>query len=136
MHHLALTPNPYSVGAARRFVDECLDGAPRDVRDTVVLLASELVTNAVIHGGPHGPTATIVVGVEAAAEGVRVEVSDTGRGVPMVGDGSPDRRGGRGLVLVQALASRWGWDIADPGKSVWFEVDAPPDESGDAACSR
>jgi serine/threonine-protein kinase RsbW len=112
------------VRAARCFVADCTTAADVEERDTAVLLVSELVTNAVLHGGPHAPTATIGLAVDVLRDRIRVEVDDAGSNRPVLGDGRPDRPGGRGLMLVQAMASRWGCDPAGVGKTVWFEVDA------------
>jgi len=51
-------------------------------------------------------------------------VSDQGAGVPLAGDGSTDALSGRGILMVEAMASAWGVRPNGPGKSVWFEVDA------------
>ncbi len=118
--------NVLSVRDARRFVAEGVCGVDdADLRDIVVLLASELVTNAVVHGGPHEPGATVGVAVQVLRHQVRVEVADAGAGRPTLGNPGTDEPAGRGLVLVEALASRWGCDCAAVGKCVWFEVDAP-----------
>ena len=122
---LTFAANPLSVRDARQFVAEGVFGVGAELRDIVVLLTSELVTNAIIHGGPHEPEATVGVAVEVSRHRVRVEVADAGAGRPRLGDSSPDEPGGRGLVLVEALASRWGCDCAAVGKCVWFEVDTP-----------
>jgi anti-sigma regulatory factor (Ser/Thr protein kinase) len=99
-------------------------------RETIVLLVSELVSNAVQHGGPHGPGASVGLMVEDHSGGVRVEVTDAGTGDPCPGDGAIDRPSGRGLLLVEALASRWGCNRMAVGKTVWFELAAT--SGGDA----
>ena len=75
--------------------------------------------------GTAAPASTC--GCAATPTGLRVECVD-GRGAapPRVQDPDDDAEGGRGLVLVQALADRWGSDRLTAGKSVWFEVDVPP----------
>ncbi len=127
---VALNPTAHSVRTARAFAAECLDDRDVGVRETVVLLVSELVSNAVEHGGPHGPTASVGLEVEARPDLVRVAVADAGAGDPLLGDGAVDRPSGRGLVLVDAMASRWGCDRLPVGKSVWFELLTP--SGGDA----
>jgi anti-sigma regulatory factor (Ser/Thr protein kinase) len=122
---ISLEPTARSVGAARRFVSGLLDDYDVDVRDTVVLLVSELVSNAVEHGGPHGPTSTVGVEVDARADRVRVEVTDAGTGEPVVGNGSVHRPSGRGVLLVESIADRWGCNRLPVGKTVWFEVVLP-----------
>jgi anti-sigma regulatory factor (Ser/Thr protein kinase) len=107
---------------AREFARRLVDRHDDNFGETVVLLVSELVSNAVEHGGPHGPDATVGVSFDDAPGGVRVEVTDAGSGLPRVGDGAVDRPSGRGLFLVDALASSWGCDRLGVGKKVWFEL--------------
>jgi anti-sigma regulatory factor (Ser/Thr protein kinase) len=94
---------------------------PDEVAGDVELLASELVANAVLHGG--GP---VTVGLERSAHLVRVEVSDTSSELPALQppeDLLAER--GRGFLLVDRLATRWGFERRrDDGKTVWFEVEA------------
>lgn len=88
--------------------------------ETALLLVSELVTNAVVHGSGR-PRLDIAV-MPAL---LRVTVTDDAAGLPRVVRDSPllDDRG-RGIQLVDALASRWGTSRRLPtGKSVWFELD-------------
>ena len=94
--------------------------------DVGELLVSELVGNAVRHGGP-GDT----VGVTAqVADGVlRVAVRDPSPQLPgPVRDPGPDADSGRGLLLVEQLARRWGADPLTAGKSTWFELPVGPVE--------
>lgn len=116
-----------SVAAARGFVRDTLQGwGLTDVTDDAVVLTSELVTNAVVHAG----TAADVICLRDA-EGVRVEVVDRHpeRELPLQDaghhHGSPDREGGRGLLLCAALAARWGVDYTAADKRVWFRLDMP-----------
>lgn len=64
----------------------------------------------------------------ACGDGVRVEVHDSGDGVPAVPleSGGSDE-GGRGLLLVSELADKWGVAEREPGKVVWFECGVPAD---------
>jgi anti-sigma regulatory factor (Ser/Thr protein kinase) len=84
------------------------------------LLATELVTNAVIHVGED----PIVLRVRADAERLRVEVHDRSTAEPVIRRGDDTTVGGRGVRIVDALATEWGTLQEPPdGKSVWFELD-------------
>ncbi|MEU1044161.1 SpoIIE family protein phosphatase [Streptomyces sp. NPDC005897] len=86
-------------------------------QDSVLLLVSELVTNAVRFAG--GP---ITVRLIRAGPGLLCEVGDTGNGRPRLGRGGLLDDGGRGLHVVHRLTSRWGVRWTDTGKVVWAEV--------------
>ena len=112
-----------SAGAARRFVHASLVGtniAP--VVDIVVLLTSEVVSNVILHAGPHDLRSEIIVTLRRSDDRIRVEVADGNPGFPQIGGGAVDRVSGRGLLLLDALATSWGVTPIDTGKSVWFEV--------------
>ena len=115
---LALDPVPGSVALARRFVGDTLSGwGCDDFVDAGRLLASELVTNAVLHA-----RSGITVVVRLHRTGVRVEVHDGSPAAPTVRDYGDEAMTGRGLALVADLAARWGVDRDGSGKSVWFEL--------------
>jgi anti-sigma regulatory factor (Ser/Thr protein kinase) len=86
--------------------------------ETAVLLVTELVSNAVEHGG-----GTAVVDAEIDGRRLRVCVLDDDPTLPTAGQASIDAERGRGLLLVEALSSRWGAERRSRGKSVWFELD-------------
>ncbi|MFE3214896.1 ATP-binding protein [Streptomyces antimycoticus] len=94
---------------------------------TAELVLSELVTNAMRVRAPHDR----LVGVRMVwlpEEGLlRLEVSDAGDGKPEVRAPREDETGGRGLLLVEALADRWGFEprAYGVGKTVWAELKAP-----------
>jgi anti-sigma regulatory factor (Ser/Thr protein kinase) len=107
--------------ARARFALMALDGVLADVRDTVRLLVTELVSNSVLHAGADKES-TIKLRVVASAHGARVEVEDAGPGFePIPVEPDRERGGGFGLFLVNKLADRWGVD-PEPSR-VWFEVD-------------
>ncbi|OSC57290.1 ATP-binding protein [Streptomyces sp. 4F] len=116
-----------SVPAARAFARETLvDWGVRGRADDVVLCVSELATNALLHGVP--PGRGFLLRLLPCGDGVRVEVHDSGGGVPAVPldpDGAGE--GGRGLLLVSELADKWGVAEREPGKAVWFECAVPAD---------
>ncbi|MGW0938673.1 ATP-binding protein [Streptomyces sp. NPDC002666] len=109
-----------SVREAREFVRSALaDWGFGEVRaDEVLVCVSELATNALVHGVPPGRGYRLMVWLRGEGQ-VRVEVHDSGDGEPGVGE--PDGESGRGLVIVDALADRWGVGERVPGKVVWCE---------------
>lgn len=88
--------------------------------ETALLLISEIVTNSVVHGSGRP-----MLDISVEPDLLRVTVTDDAAGMPRVQRDNPLLGdGGRGLQLVEALASRWGTDRRVPtGKSVWFELD-------------
>ncbi|MGW5047635.1 ATP-binding protein [Streptomyces griseoluteus] len=113
-----------SVGAAREFaVETLLEWGCCDRYEDIRLCVSELATNAVLHGVPPGREFLLALTGDGPA--IRVEVRDSGGGMPVVGAGGLDECGGRGLLLVQALADDFGVTPHNPGKSVWtvFKTD-------------
>ena len=116
-------PVPASVAAARRFVAVSLASwGHGEQAQVAVLLASELVTNAIVHGAPHGPSDEIAVTVNSSDGLARIEVRDGSRGTPKLGVRELDSESGRGLLLVDALSSQWGFAPSGRGKAVWFEI--------------
>jgi anti-sigma regulatory factor (Ser/Thr protein kinase) len=91
---------------------------------TVVLLVSEVVTNAVLHSA--GPTdASVGLNITVGEDVVRVTVTDAGEGfTPKPRDPASRGGGGYGLYLLEKSASRWGVSALD-GTCVWFEVALP-----------
>jgi anti-sigma regulatory factor (Ser/Thr protein kinase) len=88
-----------------------------DLASDVALVVTELVTNAVLHGGGCSG-----VDVSLAGAGVRVEVGDRQRVLPVMGHEAPDALTGRGIRLVAAVAARWGAQVRRGGKVVWAEL--------------
>ncbi|MFF3740108.1 ATP-binding protein [Streptomyces sp. NPDC002566] len=143
---LEIRPDPTEVGRARRWARGRLAGsgigADEPLAETLILLVSELVTNAVVHTGCPAVLRLSLPGAAGGApegaggpwEGVvRLEVADSSDRAPVprcVGD---DATGGRGLALVDCLADRWGWSVEGPGKRIWCELDrcaAPRPDTG------
>jgi anti-sigma regulatory factor (Ser/Thr protein kinase) len=124
-HEIRLPANKDSAGAARRFARSCLADSDRHLRDDVVLVVSELVTNSVEHAGPHGPSSAVRLHLEMLGARLRVEVSDQSTALPTLGDGDIASPSGRGLLLVERLARRWGVVAEAWGKTVWLEIDGP-----------
>jgi anti-sigma regulatory factor (Ser/Thr protein kinase) len=83
------------------------------------LLTSEVVSNVVRHVG-----SAVVLRAIRDDDWIRVEVDDTSDALPVIEHPRPLDLGGRGMVLVDTLADRWGADLHPGGKTVWFEIDA------------
>jgi anti-sigma regulatory factor (Ser/Thr protein kinase) len=122
---LELPPSTDSVPVARRFARRAAGSSSADI-DTVVLLVSEVVTNAVLHA-----RSDIRLDVQAGADTVRVEVHDASPVEPRVHHFRLTSGTGRGLRMLEQLARRWGVepDPARGGKVVWFEVGRPDEQS-------
>jgi anti-sigma regulatory factor (Ser/Thr protein kinase) len=117
---LTIQARPEMVGAARSFVATAL-GQADPATDVAVLLASEVVTNAVLHSNSRRAGGTVTITAVEAGGGARIEVADEGseRSIPEV-KGPGCVSGGHGLLLVQTLADRWGYVRDESGTTVWF----------------
>lgn len=120
---LTLPPAPDSARTARRFVSEVLRAARADdFVDTTTLLASELVTNGIVHAHTD-----LQILVEATATWVRVEVVDGNPRLPSRREYDENATTGRGLEMVELLADDFGVEPVDGGgKRVWFRLGAVP----------
>jgi two-component sensor histidine kinase len=118
---LVLAPHPAAVGRARAFVRSCcqVDGIDADTCDSAVLLASETVTNAFLHGRSEAR-----VDVTVAGSSVLVEVGDDNSRPPHEAPQDLSALDGRGLMIVDVLAQAWGVRETDLGKVVWFRLEA------------
>ncbi|MGA5873229.1 ATP-binding protein [Streptomyces cinereoruber] len=125
---------------ARRVVSRCRDFTAEALADwgwipagseageerveDVLLLVSEVVTNACLHAG--GPEEFVL---RRGREGVRVEVADASSEAPRPrAPRSPALPGGHGLMVLDRLAGAWGYEVRGPGaagKVVWLEVSLP-----------
>lgn len=108
---------PESVPFARRFIEEQLHDCPPGVVGVVLLLTSELATNAVVHA-----QSPFSVEVGRSDRTVRVSVSDRSDVPPVQLSATPADEHGRGIQLLSALSANWGIEPRDSGKEVWFEV--------------
>ncbi|WP_432523093.1 ATP-binding protein [Kineococcus sp. SYSU DK006] len=114
---ITLPDHEHSARRARAFLSEayCALHHAR-VLDEAQLLVSELVTNAVRHGGP---PVRVRVDCDGSA-GLQVAVSDGSRKPPVRRTAAPEAEGGRGVALVDIISDRWGVEHAESGKTVWF----------------
>jgi anti-sigma regulatory factor (Ser/Thr protein kinase) len=128
---LRLQPSPVAPAAAREALEPLKAAVEAEVLDSVRLLVSELVTNAVRHARLRGQD-RIHLRVEAGDRGVRVGVSDPGPGfIPAERSARPEDPFGWGLYLVGEIADRWGVERSDR-TMVWFEIDRPRRNDGSA----
>jgi anti-sigma regulatory factor (Ser/Thr protein kinase)/GAF domain-containing protein len=115
------------VKAARRFVDDRLSawGLP-EISDTMQLIVSEIVTNALIHAG-----SDVDVRLRAFADRVRLEVRDSDSNPPvpsplvLAEEENSEAEHGRGLLIVEALGGQWNSSPNGRGKTVSLEVPVP-----------
>lgn len=113
-----LAPRPSSAAEARRIVTRLLRDLEPTARDVGVLLASELVTNALLYAPGH-----IWLQITEIEDGYRIAVRDNSAKSVSPRRVGIDATSGRGLALVEQLSSAWGVDLREPdGKEVWFEV--------------
>lgn len=108
-----LAPRTARAEVRRRLGEWALDQAA----DDVLLLVSELVTNAVHHA-----RSAVELTLRTDGKAVRVEIRDDSPAPPVHQAFTDDRLRGRGIALVDALSTRWGVEPVRDGKTVWFEV--------------
>lgn len=114
---LRLSEDFGSGALARQFTKAALERSGYQGRhDDVVLVVSELVANALLHG-----TGAPLLRVAAAPSRLRIEVMDRNPVLPTVRSPGPTG-GGLGLTVVELLAAEWGADQRDGGKVVWCEM--------------
>lgn len=115
-----------SAGRARRLVATAIAASGHEeLVDLGTLLVSEVVTNSVLHAGTE-----MRLTCRPSGAGIRVEVFDRSSLVPTIRHYDADATTGRGLGLVSALATSWGVDCEDDGKTLWFELDGGAGDEG------
>ncbi|MFB9965821.1 ATP-binding protein [Sinosporangium siamense] len=123
--------SPVQLAMVRRWVHAFLelDKVATETVEVVVLLASELVANAVAHSCSREGEVTVLLTLDPECGRVRLDVIDDGPAVAVTaGLGSVEHEHGRGLLLVDELSDLWGCYPDEHGTVVWFEV-AVPDQS-------
>lgn len=122
LHFDASVPNhAASVGFVRKAVAAGAEICGDEAAETVALLFTELVTNAIIHG-EMGPDGRIEVNFTVTPQGIRGAVTDEGVGFDRDAGLRPREEGGFGLFIVQQLVRRWGVDRQGSRTQVWFEL--------------
>jgi anti-sigma regulatory factor (Ser/Thr protein kinase) len=126
---IALPRSPASVGAARRFIAARTTAwsFPEPVGSQLVLIGSELVTNAVLHA-----RSELTLTLELRDGRIRISVRDRSKAPPTLRHYQPDALTGRGLGVVATLSDSWGISTAADGKVVWAEVAASGNGAGSA----
>ena len=117
-----LDPVPESAGRARRAARTMLtDWGLEHLVEDVDLVVSELVTNALLHGGdgPAGAAAPIRLELDLSEGRLTCRVVDASPLPPTPEEATETAESGRGLILVEALAAEWGWQDLPDGKAVW-----------------
>lgn len=114
---MRLPGEPASVPVARRFVAERITALDAEIRETAVLLVSEVVTNAVLHA-----RTDVTVRCSVGPGGVLVEVDDENPLAPRPRMHDADALTGRGLEMVELLATTFGVVPGTDRKRVWFTV--------------
>ncbi|GAA2991976.1 hypothetical protein GCM10020229_00530 [Kitasatospora albolonga] len=133
--HLMLADTPNAVGWARRHTRDVLNRwqVPPDLIDTVLLVVSELATNAIRHPGAKQPerltfaetaeVQTFLLDLQLHGQAVVVQVADHDPRPPMLQHVGEEAESGRGIFLVEHMSSRWGhYQPTGGGKVVWAEL--------------
>ncbi|MDQ1429739.1 MAG: hypothetical protein QOF40_341 [Actinomycetota bacterium] len=116
---IQLASGAQSPQAARAFLRDTLHTWELDGFGAVTeLLADELVCNVVRHVGEPMQLRAV-----RRPSSIRIEVDDPSTEPPVLQNPSPLDERGRGILLVQSLATSWGVDVRGTGKTVWFEID-------------
>ena len=116
--HWSLPCDPRMVSTARRNVAAAVSDVDRDTVEIALLLTSEVVTNAL----RYGDTSSLSLSLRLRPDELLVEVDDATVQQPQVRLPRQLDERGRGLMLLDALASEWGSDAKADGKTVWFRL--------------
>ena len=131
---ITLPPVPESAKAAREFTAATLHNWHLDpLISDAVLIASELVTNAIDHGSPQrqpgtrpGPAAAVELTWSYQVSRLICVITDRAAEPPVTAPADPDAESGHGLQIVGALAAAWGWTMLGTGqKAVWAALHLP-----------
>jgi anti-sigma regulatory factor (Ser/Thr protein kinase) len=101
------------------------------VSSDIQVVVSELVTNAVLAG-----CSRLLLVIDGHHSFVRIATEDDAPGFPVKQEPTSDRTHGRGLLVTDALSSRWGVDPDGGGKTVWADVPLPGELEPTFDCAR
>jgi anti-sigma regulatory factor (Ser/Thr protein kinase) len=120
---ISYAPYPHSIPLARRRVAQlAVDWGHPGAAGDLAVLASELCTNALLHGCLRDRLFRVETSLTGTA--LRVAVTDSrGQRLPDARPSHPDDQFGRGLLIVRVLADRWAVEQLVVGKTVWAELD-------------
>jgi anti-sigma regulatory factor (Ser/Thr protein kinase) len=122
---MTLPAAAHAPGLARQATREVLTSwQVSHLEETAVLFVSELVTNAVLHACTG--ESVLILRLEAAGTSLRIEVHDAHPQWPEPGTPTGLDESGFGLLIVDALANKWGVSQTATGKAVWAELDTRP----------
>ncbi len=115
-------PRDVVAGASARALvrDALRDWGLVAIFDDAALVVTELVTNAITHGG-----SAFRLQLSRTSGAFRIEVVDDGEGTPEPQPQDTEAEGGRGIMLVDAMSSSWGVENVPQGKLVWAEIAIP-----------
>jgi anti-sigma regulatory factor (Ser/Thr protein kinase) len=133
---VTLSPVPESAKAAREFTTATLTRWRLDALiSDAVLIASELVTNAISHGTPAAePGAHVELTWSYQVSRLICVITDRAAGAPVVAAENLEAESGHGLQIVAALAAAWGWTMLGTGeKAVWAALDLPASAIAEAS---
>ncbi|MFD5425963.1 ATP-binding protein [Streptomyces sp. NPDC127084] len=125
----SFTADPASIAEVRSFAERTLKAWHMTAQaDDVQLCVSELASNAVNHGTRPGSPSAFRVRMDASDARIRIEIEDSDPlTAPRVRQAAHGDTGGRGMQIVDALASAWGYENHAPeGKAVWSEFHTTP----------
>jgi anti-sigma regulatory factor (Ser/Thr protein kinase) len=132
---LTIPGHPLQVRVARGFIARTLADHGR-CHEGACVLVSELVTNSLTHSDSGLPGGTITVTVTVARDAALIEVTDDGGAAePVLRDADPFALCGRGLRLVDAISSDWGYYRLGKKLVTWFQVPAADGAPGQEGCA-
>ncbi|MCX4681450.1 ATP-binding protein [Streptomyces sp. NBC_01433] len=129
---VALSADREAIGLLRHDLADLLRKSGLEhLTDEFVLGAQELMANAVVHGCRRVHDSTIAVSVNCDGQRIRFKVQDPSDDQPRVRVAADDEMNGRGMLIVEAFADRWGVEAPSDGvgKSVWMEMSCTPASS-------